>query len=241
MLQVADLRSGYGRIEALHGISFEARAGEVTCLIGPNGAGKSTTLFTLAGVVRARSGQVRLDNRELSRLTPPEIVRCGLSLVPENRLIFQGLSVQDNLRMGAYQRLHTDRAGVARDIDRMLDYFPPLRDRLSQEAGTMSGGEQQMLAVARALMANPKMLMLDEPSLGLAPLVVAEIFEILHTLHQDGVSILLVEQNVQWALSCAQHIIVLELGQVVFDGDPDAFSASDVIQQAYLGRRDNGS
>ena len=241
MLQITALRAGYGRIEALHGISFEARSGEVTCLIGPNGAGKSTTLMTLAGVVRATSGQVCLEDRDLTRLSTPEIVSCGLSLVPENRLIFQGLSVLENLRMGAYQRLRTDHPGVLRDIERMLTYFPPLRDRLSQEAGTMSGGEQQMLAVARALMASPKMLMLDEPSLGLAPLVVAEIFEILQTLHQDGVSILLVEQNVQWALSCAQHIIVLELGQVVFDGDPDAFSASDVIQQAYLGRRGNGS
>ena len=241
MLRITDLRAGYGRIEALHGISFEARAGELTCLIGPNGAGKSTTLLTLAGVVRASGGQVWFDDQPITGYAAPDIVRCGLSLVPENRLIFQELSVLDNLRMGAYQRLRTDKAGVADDIERMLTYFPPLHARLRQEAGTMSGGEQQMLAVARALMARPRMLMLDEPSLGLAPLVVAEIFDILNTLHQDGVSILLVEQNVQWALSCAQHIVVLELGQVVFDGDPDAFTASEVIQKVYLGNRDHSS
>ncbi len=236
MLRVSDLRVSYGRIEVLHGISFEAKAGEVTCLIGPNGAGKSTTLFTLAGVVRATSGQVQFGDQDLTRQSPSAVVRRGLSLVPENRLIFPGLSVHDNLRMGAYQRLRTDKTGVAEDIDKMLGYFPPLRARLHQEAGTMSGGEQQMLAVARALMARPQMLMLDEPSLGLAPLVVAEIFEIIRTLYQDGVIILLVEQNVQWALTCAQHVVVLELGQIAFDGNPEAFAASEVIHQAYLGR-----
>ncbi len=240
MLDVSDLHVSYGRIEALHGVSFEARAGEVTCLIGPNGAGKSTTLFSLAGVLRPTRGRVTFGSHDITSATTADIVRGGLSLVPENRLIFQGLSVLENLHMGAYQRLRTDKTGVAQDIERILAYFPPLRERLGQEAGTMSGGEQQMLAVARALMARPQMLMLDEPSLGLAPLVVAEIFEILQTLHRDGVSILLVEQNVQWALSCAQHIVVLELGAVVFDGDPDTFNASEVIQKAYLGRQSNG-
>ncbi|MFQ5897413.1 MAG: ABC transporter ATP-binding protein [Candidatus Methylomirabilia bacterium] len=236
MLRVSDLRVSYGRIEVLHGISFEAKAAEVTCLIGPNGAGKSTTLATLAGVLRAGSGRVQFGDKDLTGLSPPTIVGCGLSLVPENRMIFPGLSVRENLRMGAYQRLRTDKGGVAEDIGRMLGYFPPLRERLDQEAGTLSGGEQQMLAVARALMARPKMLMLDEPSLGLGPIVVAEIFEIIRALHREGVSILLVEQNVQWALSCAQHVVVLELGQVAFDGSPAAFSASEVIHKAYLGR-----
>jgi len=236
MLRVADLRVSHGRIEVLHGISFEARGGEVTCLIGPNGAGKSTTLWTLAGVLRAAGGHVHFADRELTALSAPAIVRVGLSLVPEARLVFPGLSVLENLRMGAYQRLRTDGAGVAHDIERMLGYFPVLRERLRQEAGTMSGGEQQMLAVARALMARPRMLMLDEPSLGLAPLVVAEIFEIIRTLHRNGVSILLVEQNVQWALSCAQHVVVLELGQIAFDGAPAAFTASEAIHKAYLGR-----
>jgi len=149
--------------------------------------------------------------------------------------VFPNLSVLENLHMGAYQRLHSDKAGVAEDIDRMLAYFPRLRERAHQEAGTMSGGEQQMLAVARALMARPRMLMLDEPSLGLAPMVVAEIFGIIGTLHETGVSILLVEQNVQWALSVAHRVVVLDLGNVAFDGDTEAFAASDVVHEAYLG------
>ena len=236
MLRVSDLRVAYGRIEALHGISFEARAGEVTCLIGPNGAGKTTTLWTLAGVVRAASGEVRFGEHDCTGLTAPQMVRLGLALVPENRLIFPALSVRDNLRMGAYPRLRKDKAGVAQDIDRVLGYFPRLSDRVDQEAGVMSGGEQQMLAVARALMARPQMLMLDEPSLGLAPLVVAEIFDILGTLYRDGVSILLVEQNVRWALSFAHRVVVLKLGAIAFDGTPEAFNESEMIHEAYLGR-----
>ena len=236
MLVVSDLRVAYGRIEVVHGISFEARAGEVTCLIGPNGAGKSTTLWTLAGILRPTGGRLQFGDRDIAGLAPPDVVRCGLSLVPENRLVFPNLTALENLHMGAYQRLHSDKAGVAEDIDRVLEYFPRLRERAGQEAGTMSGGEQQMLAVARALMARPQMLMLDEPSLGLAPMVVAEIFEIIGTLHKDGVSILLVEQNVQWALTFAHRVVVLDLGTVAFDGDPDAFAESDVIHEAYLGR-----
>jgi branched-chain amino acid transport system ATP-binding protein len=235
MLVVSDLRVAYGRIEVVHGISFEARAGEVTCLIGPNGAGKSTTLWTLAGIHRPTGGRLQFGDRDITGLGPSDVVRCGLSLVPENRLVFPNLSVLENLHMGAYQRLHSDKSGVAEDIDRMLAYFPRLRERAQQEAGTMSGGEQQMLAVARALMARPRMLMLDEPSLGLAPMVVAEIFEIIGTLHEAGVSILLVEQNVQWALSIAHRVVVLDLGNVAFDGDTDAFAESDVVHEAYLG------
>ena len=236
MLRVSDLHVGYGRIEVLHGVSFEAKAGQVTCLIGPNGAGKSTTLWTLAGKLRPTSGQLWFGDREFTGLSVPAVVQCGLSLVPENRLIFPALSVLENLHMGAYPRLRREKAAVAEDIDRVLGYFPRLRERRRQEAGTMSGGEQQMLAVARSLMARPKMLMLDEPSLGLAPLVVEEIFEIIGTLHDDGVSILLVEQNVHWALSFAHHVVVLNLGTVAFDGDPAAFTDSDIIHEAYLGR-----
>ncbi len=236
MLRVSDLCVSYGRIEVLHGISFEAKGGEVTCLIGPNGAGKTSTMATLAGVLRATGGRVQFGDKDLTGLPTAAIVRRGLSLVPENRMIFPGLSVHENLRMGAYQRLRTDKAGVAKDIERMLTYFPVLRARLNQEGGTMSGGEQQMLALARALMAGPRMLMLDEPSLGLAPIVVAEIFDIIRILHRDGISILLVEQNVQWALSCAQHVVLLELGQIAFDGSPAAFTDSEVIHRAYLGR-----
>ncbi len=237
MLRVSDLRVAYGRIEVVHGISFEAKAGEVTCLIGPNGAGKSTTLWTLAGIIRPTGGRLRLGDRDIAGLAPPAVVRLGLSLVPENRLVFPNLSALENLRMGAYQRLRSDKAGVARDIEKMMAYFPRLRERAGQEAGTMSGGEQQMLAIARALMARPEMLMLDEPSLGLAPIVVDEIFEIIATLNKQGASILLVEQNVQLALAIAHRVVVLDLGTVAFDGDPGAFADSDIIQQAYLGRR----
>jgi branched-chain amino acid transport system ATP-binding protein len=236
MLTVTDLRVAYGRIEALHGISFQARAGEVTCLIGPNGAGKTTTLWTLAGVLSAAAGEVRFGDHDCAGLSAPEMVRLGLALVPENRLIFPALTVRDNLRMGAYPRLRSDKAGVAEDIDRVLGYFPRLRERVDQEAGVMSGGEQQMLAVARALMARPQMLMLDEPSLGLAPLVVAEIFDIIGKLYKDGVSILLVEQNVQWALKFAHRVVVLNLGTVAFDGSPEAFADSEMMHEAYLGR-----
>jgi branched-chain amino acid transport system ATP-binding protein len=236
MLVVSDLRVAYGRIEVVHGISFAAKAGEITCLIGPNGAGKSTTLWALSGILRPTSGRLHLAERDIAGLSPPDVVASGLSLVPENRLVFPNLTVLENLHMGAYQRLRTDKAGVGEDIDRMLAYFPRLRERAGQEAGTMSGGEQQMLAVARALMARPRMLMLDEPSLGLAPMVVAEIFEIIGALNKDGVSILLVEQNVQLALTYAHRVVVLDLGTVAFDGDPDAFAESDVIHEAYLGR-----
>ena len=236
MLRVSDLRVRYGRIEVLHRISFEAKAGEVTCLIGPNGAGKTTTLWTLAGVLRPAGGQVHFMDQDLTALAAPAVVRRGLSLVPENRLIFPGLTVLENLRMGAYLRLRADKAGVAADIDKMLEYFPPLRLRLDQEAGKMSGGEQQMLAVARALMARPQMLMLDEPSLGLAPMVVEGIFNIIRSLHRDGVSILLVEQNVEWAVSFADHIVLLELGEVTFAGDPATFNSSDISDKALWGR-----
>jgi branched-chain amino acid transport system ATP-binding protein len=237
MLGVSDLRVAYGRIEVVHGISFEAMAGEVTCLIGPNGAGKSTTLWVLAGIIRPTGGRLQFGDQDIAGLDPPSIVRKGLSLVPENRLVFPNLSALENLRMGAYQRLRSDKVGVAEDVERMLEYFPRLRERAGQEAGTMSGGEQQMLAIARALMARPMMLMLDEPSLGLAPMVVDEIFEIIGMLNKEGVSILLVEQNVQLALAIAHRVVVLDLGTVAFDGDPDAFANSDIIQEAYLGRR----
>ncbi len=237
MLVVSDLRVAYGRIEVVHGISFEAKAGEVTCLIGPNGAGKSTTLWALAGIIRPTGGRLQFGDRDIAGLAPSAIVGKGLSLVPENRLVFPNLSALENLRMGAYQRLRSDKSGVAEDIERMMEYFPRLRERAGQEAGTMSGGEQQMLAIARALMARPKMLMLDEPSLGLAPIIVDEIFEIIAALNKQGASILLVEQNVQLALAIAHRVVVLNLGTVAFDGDPGTFADSDLVQEAYLGRR----
>lgn len=237
MLSVSDLRVSYGRIEVVHGISFEAKAGEITCLIGPNGAGKSTTLWALSGVLRSVGGRFRFNGLDFTGFSPQAVVEHGLCLVPENRLVFPNLSVTENLRMGAYQRLGKDKIGVSEDIEKMLEYFPRLRKRTTQEAGTMSGGEQQMLALARALMANPKMLMLDEPSLGLAPMVVEEIFEIMGTLHKAGTSILLVEQNVQLALNYAHRVIALELGAVAFNGKAKEFADSGYIHESYLGRR----
>jgi len=236
MLSVSDLRVSYGRIEVVHGISFEAKAGEITCLIGPNGAGKSTTLWALSGILRSVGGRLRFDGLDVTGFAPQDVVKHGLSLVPENRLVFPNLSVTENLRMGAYQRLRSDKRGVSEDIEKMLEYFPRLRKRTNQEAGTMSGGEQQMLALARALMASPKMLMLDEPSLGLAPMVVEEIFEIMGALHKAGTSILLVEQNVQLALNYAHRIVALELGSVAFNGEPKELVESDFVHESYLGR-----
>ena len=236
MLRVSDLRVSYGRLEVVHGISFEAKAGEITCLIGPNGAGKSTTLWALSGILRSVGGRLRFDGLDVTGFSPQDVVKRGLCLVPENRLVFPNLSVTENLRMGAYQRLRSDKSGVSEDIEKMLEYFPRLRKRTTQEAGTMSGGEQQMLALARALMARPKMLMLDEPSLGLAPMVVEEIFEIMGALHKAGTSILLVEQNVQLALNYAHRIVALELGTVAFNGEPDEFVDSDFVHESYLGR-----
>ena len=236
MLSVSDLRVSYGRIEVVHGISFEAKSGEITCLIGPNGAGKSTTLWALSGILRSVRGRLRFDGLDVTGFSPQDVVKRGLCLVPENRLVFPNLSVTENLRMGAYQRLRSDKSGVTEDIEKMLEYFPRLRKRTTQEAGTMSGGEQQMLALARALMSSPKMLMLDEPSLGLAPMVVEEIFEIMGALHKAGTSILLVEQNVQLALNYAHRIVALELGTVAFNGEPDEFVDSDFVHESYLGR-----
>ena len=236
MLTVSDLSITYGRIEVVHGISFEAKAKEITCLIGPNGAGKSSTLWALSGILRSSNRKLDFDRQNLSGLMPHDIVKKGLSLVPENRLVFPNLSVLENLYMGAYQRLNKEKDLVSEDVEKMLEFFPRLREKTRQEAGTMSGGEQQMLAIARSLMTRPKMLMLDEPSLGLAPMVVEEIFKIMSTLHKTGISILLVEQNVQLALEYAQHIILLDLGEVAFDGTTEAFLNSDFLHDTYLGR-----
>jgi branched-chain amino acid transport system ATP-binding protein len=233
MLSVDNLVTAYGKIEALKGVSLEAEAGRITCLLGPNGAGKTTLMYSIAGILRPRSGQVRFAGQEIVGLPAPRVVRLGLSLVPENRLVFPDMSVADNLAAGAYAR--SDRAEVARDVEAMFARFPRLKERAGQGAGTLSGGEQQMLAVARALMARPKMLLMDEPSVGLAPLIVGEIFRIITTLNQEGVTILLVEQNAHMALKVAHKFYLLEQGRVTFEGTPQSLGEAEVIRRAYLG------
>ena len=235
MLVVSDLVTAYGKIEALKGVTLRVEDGRITCLLGPNGAGKTTLMMTIAGILQPRSGTIRLNETDLAGLSPAGIVAQGVALVPENRLVFPQMSVQENLLAGAYQR--KGKAEIFADIDRMYTRFPRLRERREQLAGTLSGGEQQMLAVARALMSRPKLLLMDEPSLGLAPLVVAEIFRIITDLNRDGTSIFLVEQNAHMALQVAHHFYLMEQGRVTFSGTPGQLAEDEVIQRAYLGTR----
>ncbi|MFM8638337.1 MAG: ABC transporter ATP-binding protein [Betaproteobacteria bacterium] len=235
MLEITDLATSYGKIEALKGVSLQAKAGEVTCLLGPNGAGKSTLMLTLSGILKPQRGSVKFEGEELIGKTPAQIVERGMALVPENRLVFPALSVRENLMAGAYKR--RDTAGIKSDVEAMFVRFPRLKERIEQLAGTLSGGEQQMLAVARALMSRPRLLLMDEPSVGLAPLVVAEIFSIIKQLHQEGVSLFVVEQNAHMALKAAQHFYLMEQGRVSFSGTPGELADDDVIQRAYLGQK----
>ena len=209
--------------------------GRITCLLGPNGAGKTTLLMTIAGLLRPRRGSVTFEGRDITGASSTAVVRQGLALVPENRLVFPDMTVRENLVAGAYTRLARDRGEAMADLDRMLERFPVLNARVNANAGTLSGGEQQMLAVARALMTKPRCLLMDEPSLGLAPLIVAEVFNIIRELNEDGVTILLVEQNAHMALTVAHHFFLLDQGLVAFDGDPGAMAEDEVIQRAYLG------
>ena len=235
MLTIDGLATAYGKIEALKGVSLQAAAGQVTCLLGPNGAGKSTLMLTIAGILKPKAGSIRFEDEELVGKSCADIVARGLALVPENRLVFPALTVRENLMAGAYRR--RDRAAIRDDIDKMFVRFPRLKERVDQLAGTLSGGEQQMLAVARALMSRPRLLLMDEPSVGLAPLVVAEIFQIIRQLHSEGVTIFLVEQNAHMALKVAHHFYLMEQGRVSFSGNPGEMSVDDVIQRAYLGQR----
>jgi branched-chain amino acid transport system ATP-binding protein len=235
VLEIQELATAYGKIEALKGVSLQAQAGEVTCLLGPNGAGKTTLMMSLAGILKPQRGSIRFEGEELLGKTPAEIVARGLALVPENRLVFPALTVRENLMAGAFRR--RDRAGIRSDIDRLLARFPRLAERVGQFAGTLSGGEQQMLAVARALMSRPRLLLMDEPSVGLAPKVVAEIFSIIRQLHAEGTSIFLVEQNAHMALKVAQHFYLMEQGRVSFSGTPGQLAEDNVVQRAYLGQR----
>jgi branched-chain amino acid transport system ATP-binding protein len=231
MLSVNGLVTAYGKIEALRGVSLDVAQGSITCLLGPNGAGKTTLMMTIAGVLRPRAGSIRFSEHEISSLPPHAIVARGIALVPENRLVFPSMTVLENLHAGAYQR--SDSFGA--DIDRIFSRFPRLKERSAQLAGTLSGGEQQMLAVARALMSRPKLLLMDEPSLGLAPLVVEEIFAIIGELHRDGATIFLVEQNAHMALRVAQRFYLMEQGRITFSGDPGSLAEDEVIRRAYLG------
>ena len=231
MLSVRDLVTSYGKIEALKGVSLDVKAGSITCLLGPNGAGKTTLMLTIAGVLKPKKGSVRLEDAEISGWQPDAIVRRGIALVPENRLVFASMTVLENLQAGAYQR----KDDIEADIHKVFERFPRLKERSSQQAGTLSGGEQQMLAVARALMSRPRLLLMDEPSLGLAPLIVEEIFRTIAELHRDGATIFLVEQNAHMALKVAQHFFLMEQGKVTFSGDPGSLAEDEVIRRAYLG------
>jgi branched-chain amino acid transport system ATP-binding protein len=231
MLTVRDLVTAYGKIEALKGVSLEVAAGSITCLLGPNGAGKTTLMLTIAGVLKPRKGSVKFLDEEISGRQPDSIVRRGIALVPENRLVFPSMTVVENLHAGAYQR----KDSIEQDLEKVFSRFPRLKERAAQQAGTLSGGEQQMLAVGRALMSRPRLLLMDEPSLGLAPLVVEEIFRTIAELHRDGATIFLVEQNAHMALKVAQHFFLMEQGRVSFSGDPGSLAEDEVIRRAYLG------
>jgi branched-chain amino acid transport system ATP-binding protein len=231
MLSVRDLVTTYGKIEALKGVSLDVTSGSITCLLGPNGAGKTTLMMSIAGVLKPRAGEIRFEGKSISGLQPDSIVRRGIALVPENRLVFASMSVLENLQAGAYQR----KDSIEKDLDNVFARFPRLKERAAQQGGTLSGGEQQMLAVGRALMSRPRLLLMDEPSLGLAPLVVEEIFRTIAELHRDGTTIFLVEQNAHMALKLAQHFFLMEQGRVSFSGNPGSLAEDEVIRRAYLG------
>jgi branched-chain amino acid transport system ATP-binding protein len=233
ILELDDVHTYYGSIHALKGISLNVRDGEVVTLLGANGAGKSTTLRSINGLNRPRQGSIRFDGRDITQTAPHQIVKRGIAQSPEGRRLFPRMSVTENLEMGAFQR--RDRAGIREDMDRVFDLFPRLKERRSQKAGTMSGGEQQMCAIGRALMARPKLLLLDEPSLGLAPIFVERIFEIVKTINEQGTSILLVEQNALMALDAADRGYVLETGRIVLADEAQALKTNEQVRKTYLG------
>ena len=232
LLEVEALRGGYGRTEVLRGVDLRVSHGEVVALLGSNGAGKSTLNNVVCGLVPAWSGRVRFDGQDLTRAHSRDVVRAGLIQVPEGRRVFPNLDVRENLELGSFAR---GRARRRENLDRVLGIFPRLAERLGQKAGTMSGGEQQMLAIGRGLMAEPRLLILDEPSLGLSPLLVEELFALIRRLNDDGLAVLLVEQNVGQSLEIADRAVVMENGAVRFEGRPAELLASDALRRAYLG------
>lgn len=233
MLKVTDLTVHYGAIEALHGISFEVNEGEIISLIGSNGAGKTTTLHALSNIVKKTRGTVMFEGLDITRLAPDSIVRTGLIQVPEGRRIFANMSVHENLELGAFTR--TDRSGIKSDMEKVFTLFPRLKERIRQTGGTLSGGEQQMLAMGRALMSKPKLLLLDEPSMGLAPILVDEIFSIIKEINAEGTTILLVEQNAFKALNIAHRAYILETGSVVKTAEASSLIKDESVKKAYLG------
>jgi len=239
MLEMRDVRASYGAITALRGIDICVTAGELVALVGANGAGKSTTMYSVAGVVRPTAGTITLEAESLVGLPPERVVRRGVAMVPENRDIFPGLTVEQNLRLGAFIR--GDRQEYQRDLAAACDRFPILRERLEQLAGTLSGGEQQQLAIARALMSHPRLLMLDEPSLGLAPALVDHVFDLIRQLHQQGTTILLVEQNVRKALEIADRAYLLHMGEVTASGTPGELREQVDLGSVFLGGQAAGS
>lgn len=237
MLEVVDLSVSYGGIKALKGVSFRVEEGEIVTLIGANGAGKSTTLRTISGLVRPAGGKLEFEGRNLATLAPHEIVELGISHVPEGRRIFANLTVMENLELGAYPRIvRRQRKEVKEDLERVFALFPRLHERQKQLAGTLSGGEQQMLAIGRALMARARLMLLDEPSMGLAPVLVQEIFRVLDEINRQGTTVLLVEQNAYMALRHAHRGYVLQTGEVVLAGPAAELAADAGVQKAYLGR-----
>lgn len=233
MLEIEDLHVRYGMIEAIKGISFEVRDGEIVTLIGSNGAGKTTTMHAISGLLTPASGSIKLDGVELTKTSNYKIVSMGLAQVPEGRRVFAQQTVEENLLLGAYTR--KDKDGIEKDLAHVYDLFPRLQERKKQAAGTLSGGEQQMLAMGRALMSKPKILLLDEPSMGLSPLLVKEIFHIIQDINKDGTTILLVEQNAKMALAIADRAYALETGKITLEGTGAELASSEEVRKAYLG------
>lgn len=233
MLRIEDLNVHYGVIHALKGVSIEVNQGEIVSLIGANGAGKTTLLHSISGIIKSTSGTITFEGNDILRKNARNIVIEGVTQVPEGRRIFKGMSVEENLLMGAY--LRNDKDGINKDLESVFERFPRLKERIKQKAETLSGGEQQMLAMGRALMARPKILLLDEPSMGLSPLLVKEIFRIITDINKQGTTILLVEQNAKMALSIANHAYVLETGKIVLSGSGEELLNSSEVKKAYLG------
>ncbi|MDT2809925.1 ABC transporter ATP-binding protein [Enterococcus asini] len=232
MLKVNNLAVSYGMIQAVHGVSFDVKPGEIVTLIGANGAGKTTILRTISGLIRPKSGQILFEDQDVTKTPPQKIVAAGLSQVPEGRHVFSGLSVMENLEMGAYLRKDD---GLKADYEQVFEKFPVLKERRNQDAATLSGGEQQMLAMGRALMSKPKLLLLDEPSMGLAPIFIKEIFSIIQEINAQGTTVLLIEQNAKMALSVAHRGYVLETGKIVLSGTGAELLDSEEVKKAYLG------
>ncbi len=233
MLEIKDLHTYYGNIQALKGISLRVEQGEIVSLIGSNGAGKTTTLRTVQGLLRPRQGTILFEGKSLGSLSTQDIVRLGISQSPEGRLIFPRMTVQENLEMGAFSR--RDSVGIKPDIEKVLHLFPRLKERINQKGGTLSGGEQQMLAIGRAMMARPRLLLLDEPSMGLAPMLVSQIFSIIRDINSQGTTVLLVEQNARMALTVSHRGYVLQTGQIVLTGTAQELQTNETVRKAYLG------